>query len=222
MASLTDNVKTKLLEMRTILGKEAADKVVSEAEKREQAALDAGIEVKGDDPVANKAKVDETETETEELTLSELLAELEAGLESGQIVDDVSDGEPAENEDELKEADAAFRHILKEVVTEVFDAKFKEFLTNMALKEASADPKVAALKKQMDANEAAATKLKEQMDELLGVQPKNKPATRASQDETTKVKGNDPLAQDQPHADPVSAFISDFVMAPPHQNGTGA
>lgn len=226
MATLTDVVKNKIVEMQHILGDAAAQKALKVAEEREAAAEAAGIELKGDDPVANKdtkkkdeQEVDETEGTDENLKLSDLLAELEAGLDSGAIVDDVSEEDVTETAQELKEADAAFRTALKEVVEEVFERKFKEFATTLAVKEASANPAVVKLQKEMADNEAKQATLKEQMDELLGVQPKKAPF-KASADQSTVVAEKDKANIDQPHADPVNSFISDFVLAP-NANGNG-
>lgn len=221
MTALDDIATKKLVQMKALLGDEASKKILEAAEAKEQAAQAAGLEFKEKKTTTKDADETETETEdetTEPLTLSALLAELEQGLAEGAIVDDVTQDENGATEADAKEADEAFKVALKEVVAQVFDEKFGKFLTAMSLKEAAADPKVAAAMAQIKKNEADNVKLKEQLDELLGVQPKAKPY-RASQEAATTVKENDPLAQAAPHQDPVNSFISDFVLAP--QNGNG-
>ena len=220
MTALDTIAKNKLVQMKALLGDEASKKILDAAEAKELAAQAAGLEFKETTVKDNETET-ETETEVEDttpLTLSELLAELEQGLADGAIVDDVTQDDNGATEADAKDADEQFKVALKEAVAEVFDEKFGKFLTALTLKEASADPKVAAMTAKMKETEAQLAKQKEQLDELLGVQPKHKPF-RASQDSTTTVKEGDPLAQTQPHADPVSQFVSDFVLAPSGANG---
>lgn len=213
MTALDDVAKTKLLQMKALLGDEASKKILDAAAAKEAQAQTAGLEFKEtklkDD---TETAVDETEGTEDQLTLSQLLAELEDGLASGAIVDDVTTTDEADgaSAEELKEADAAFRTALKEVVTEVFDEKFAGFLTALSLKEASANPAVAQMQTQMKETETRLAKQKEQLDVLLGIQPKAKPF-RASQSEDTVVTAKD-ATLDGPHADPVGSFINDFVL----------
>lgn len=219
MTALDDVAKNKLLQMKALLGDEASKKILEAAAAKEQQAQSAGLEFK-----ETTVKDDETETTTDEtteddspLTLSDLLAELEQGLESGAIVDDVTTTDEGQTAAEAKEADEAFRTTLKEIVTEVFEDKFAGFLTALSLKEASANPAVAQMQAKMKETEAQLTKQKEQLDVLLGIQPKAKPF-RASQEAATVVNQKD-TQLDQPHADPVGSFINDFVLGHPGVNG---
>lgn len=215
MTALDQIAANKLVQMKALLGDEASKKILEAAEAREQQATAAGLEFKEKktttkDDSATETTEDET-TEDGPLTLSQLLQELEQGLESGDIVDDVTTDDNGETPADAKEADEAFKVALKEAVAEVFDEKFGKFLTALTMKEAAADPKVAALTTKLKEAEAAQTKIKEQLDELLGVQPKAKPF-RASQEAATVVAAKDAANLDQPHADPVNAFISEFLL----------
>jgi len=92
MPELSDAIQKKLLQMKSLLGDTAAKQVLDAAEAREAAAKEAGVDFKGDPP----------EEETQ-LALSDLLAQIEAGVEDGSIVDDVNDApedEPDESGDE--------------------------------------------------------------------------------------------------------------------------
>ena len=221
MTALDSIAARKLVQMKALLGDEASKKILDAAAAKEEAAAAAGLEFKETKTTTKDDEAAlETETEGEDmpLNLSELLAELEQGLESGAILDDVTTDESGVTDADAKEADEAFRVALKEVVAEVFDEKFGKFLTAISLKEAAANPKVAEITAKMKETEAALVKQKEQLDELLGVQPKAKPY-RPSQEAATVVSEKDKQL-DQPHADPVNSFISEFVLAPaPNSNG---
>lgn len=225
MADLTEKEIAKLKKMKAVLGEDASQKVLDNAAAREAAAQAAGVQMKEKAPEKSKTRtkaapvVEEVETETEDepTSLAALLEQLEAGLEDGTIVDDVSTEEDQPEAEGAEGEGEDLRTALKEVVAEVFDEKFAEFFKQMTLKEKAADPQVAAIQAKLKEAETAQTSLKAQLDELLGVQPKSKPH-RASQADETVVKESDRPAGPAP--DPVSAFINDFVM-PANGGGNG-
>lgn len=216
MPNLNELAKAKLLEMQNLLGEKATKKVTEAAEKREAAAQAAGVDFKAKKTEKSDektvAKTKDAEAVKSKPKLSEMLAQVEAALEAGDVEDDVTEAEVGvdePSEDEAKEYEKATRTAIKEIVSEVFDAKFESFLTKLALKEKESDPKVAAVAAQVKATEDSLVKQKAQLDELLGVQPKNAPY-RATQDDKTVVKDDQKIAG--PGPDPLAEFVNGFMM----------
>lgn len=227
MADLTEKEIMKLKKMKAVLGDDASQKVLENAAAREAAAQAAGVQLKETDPEKPKSKtrtkaapapVKEEVDEAEPTSLAALLQQLEAGLEDGTIVDDVSETDETDETPEDPEEGQDLRTALKEVVAEVFDEKFAAFFQQMTLKEKAADPQVAALQAKLKETETTQKALKSQLDELLGLQPKGKPH-RASQADETVVKESERPAGPAP--DPVSHFINEFVLPGTNGNGNG-
>lgn len=194
----------KLLALKALLGDEAAKKVLDEAEGREKSAQEAGIDFKE----ADKTSTTKDEKADEPIPLSELLAELEQGLEAGTIVDDTAE-EDDENPEEAKEAEAELL-ALKELIAQVVDERIQTLSEKIKTKEAPAEAALSQLKSKLKEAETNVAALQKQINELNGVQPKNA-AYRASQaEETVRQKGAAPV--EQPGSDPFLSFVDTFVL----------
>lgn len=214
MANLSEVAKNKLKQMRSLLSDKAVDKVLSDAEAREQAAQAVGLEFK-----------EKSEKSGEPQKLSHILAGLDDALEAGTVVDDTSD-EPEDKTPApvmdtqalVKELAAAINTATKETVA----AQFKEFLAALETKESVKpdDPKVLEVQTKMKAAEDEQKKLKAQLDELLGSQPKSANGFKASESTTTLVSPEDLKLKSGPGPDPLNEFVSDFVMGLKPANGS--
>lgn len=219
MANLSDNVvMNKLKQLRGILGEKAVEKVLSDAEARELAAQQVGLDFK-----------EKSDKAGEPQKLSHILAGLDSALEAGTVVDDLPDEEtektpiPAMDTKELaKEISAILNTATKETVEKTVAAQFKEFLAALETKEAAKpdDPKVVEVQTAIKEAEANQKKLKAQLDELLGVQPKNAAGFKASQAAETQLTPEQTAARTGPGPDPLNAFVSDFVMGNHPANGS--
>lgn len=214
------DVKTKLLQLKQILGEDAVNKALEEAEKREKAADEAGVESKELGGTRVTTKTDETEA----VSLSDLLAEIEAGLEEGTVVDDVSEEGPEDEEAEEAVSDEPTEEELKEFdeyLTELVDARVKEHFDalEVRLKETfvprqkERDALVGDLQKKLKETTEASARLQSQIDELMGLQPKGRRnGYRASQDTETLLKEGSTLKETRPTPDSMDDFLKGVGM----------
>jgi len=213
MAQVLDVVGQKILAMKALLGDEAAKQVLAAAEERERLAQAAGVDFKDDTTPAVAPKT-EPGTQESPVLLSELLAEIEDGYDQGLVEDDLGLLQEAAAEPIVEPEAKEFRTTLKQVI--------QETLTEMGFKAgaATAEPKdtgpVSALVKEVQdklaASQAEQVRLKAQLDELMGLQPRLA-HYRASQDPTTVTKETPP----GPGPDPLNLFIDSMFG----QNGGG-
>lgn len=214
-----NTIEKKLTEFKALLGDEAAKTVLEEAEAREKTATEAGVQVK-EKKVTTKA-----DEKAEPTKLSDLLAEVNKGIEAGEIEDDLGLAEEDPG-DENPEGDEpvtveAIEKAVGEMVTKAVDAaitsKFKALEDKVETRFKSFVPRGEEVKKQRD--ELAKTlketqdkqvDLQTQLDELNGVSPRrNRRGFRASQAESTVTeKGKEDEAP--VNDNPIDAFIGNL------------
>lgn len=180
-------VNEKLLQLKAILGDKAAQSALEKAESNEKAADEAGVDFK------------EVKTKAQPTNLSELLEQIDAGLESGAIVNDLEEVEPEADPVEDEKA-------LKELIGEVLDEKLTALVDKLGTKEAK--PADEAKTKEINDKIAALTK---ELAELNDSQPKQRPVRASQSDETVRQKG---AVAETPQPDPVLSFISDHILMP--------
>lgn len=210
MANEPNVVEKKVLQLKALLGDDAAKSVLDQAAEKEKLAQKAGVEFKEKKTVATKAKA-----KVEPVSLKDMLAKIEEGLEGGTIVNDLE-----ESEDEVEapaEKEATLDMVaLKQLIGEVFDEKLSALVKDATTeKEVKPDPKTdeqAVKTKEIQDQMAALTK---QLADLQGDQPKSA-GFRASQSDTTVVKESSP--KNQP-GNSFDDFVSDFVMGIPAKPG---
>lgn len=210
MANEPNVVEKKVLQLKALLGDDAAKSVLDQAAEKEKLAQKAGVEFKEKKTVATKAKA-----KVEPVSLKDMLAKIEEGLEGGTIVNDLE-----ESEDEVEapaEKEATLDMVaLKQLIGEVFDEKLSALVKDATTeKEVKPDPKAdeqAVKTKEIQDQMAALTK---QLADLQGDQPKSA-GFRASQSDTTVVKESSP--KNQP-GNSFDDFVSDFVMGIPAKPG---
>lgn len=212
------DVTTKITQLKALLGDQAAQAALNAAEANEQAAKEAGLRSK---EVTVKADAEEAD-EVQPLSLADLLAEIEDGIDAGAIVDDVTEPEAEEQEDtEAKEVDeeTALKELeafVVEVATKVADERFKEHVTKLkelfVPREQEREAQVADLKAKLKEAQDSTAAIQASLDELLGGQPKRYAAKgyRASQDDKTAV--SDKASRGTPQPDPMDSFLNDFVL----------
>lgn len=205
---MAKTLDTKLTQMRAFFGDENAKKILDAAEAKEKQAEKAGVDFK---EVKSKAK-------DEKINLSDLLAQIDAGLESGAIVNDVEEsadeGAATEQPDEkaLNEQREAFKELIAEVLDEKLPKYFKAADEAQATKEKQPDPKQTELETKIKEAEAAMEKLRTELKELQGDQPKSA-GFRASQAEQTVTKESSPKTAP---SNGFASFIDEFVMGTPN------
>lgn len=213
----------KIKELKDLLGQDAALTALNEAERREKEAEAAGIQSK---EITTKDD-DEAVVDDGAVSLSDLLAEIDAGIEQGLIVNDL-DAEEVELEDEedaeTKEVDddaefEGFVALVKEIATEVanntFDAKMVQLKELFVPKAAERNAQVETLTKGLKEAQALTKRLQSEIDELTGAAPRKtkERGFRASTAAETEVGENSTVKNAAPGPDPLAEFIDSFVAA---------
>ena len=215
MTETTTPVQKKLLQMKALLGDKAAQDILDQAAEKEALAQKAGVEFK-EKKVTTKAEAPAPE-KAAPLSLADVLAQIEAGLEAGTITNDLEESDEVvpETETDQKEQEAQVA-AFKALIGEVLDAKLSAFAAVLQRpaatteKEVKPDPRVAEIETKLKEAEEQAKQFKAALAELQGDQPKSA-AYRASQADSTVVKESNLNAPHNGH-DAVGSFITDFVM----------
>lgn len=213
---MATDLATKMKTLKMLLGEEAAQQTLALAEQREKAAELAGLDSKE----VKVALKDEEAPPEGPVSLAALLEQIDEGLESGEIVNDLPkevEEVGGESEPELDEAQA--QKEFNAYVTELVDARVKEHLDNLLPKfkemfmprEQERAALVEATTKALKDMQARTQALQAQLDELNGIQPKGRAnGYRASQavdtiKETAETK-------EGPMPDPVDSFLNNFFL----------
>lgn len=213
---MATDVNTKILRLKALLGDQPAMAALNAAEEREVAAEALGVKSK--EVTTTKDENDESEALSLSALLDDIEQEIEAGLADGTIVDDVKKADEDEDVKAKETADDDEELALKELeafVAEIADKRFQANVTRLkelfVPREQERQTQIEDLRTALKEAQDQSAKIQAALDELNGIQPKRTvKGYRASADTETVV--TDKSRIQHPAADPMDDFLKNFVM----------
>jgi hypothetical protein len=180
-------VKGKLAKGKAVVKKEA-DETESDSDTDELDALLAELEEEDAEPAS----------ESKEMRLPEFLGDMPTSQFAGMLASAIAG------------AFQPFFETQQQLVTSIKELK-EQLNETTTTKEAATQAQIAHLEEAAATLTKATIDTRQKLKAITGDMPKAAKGYRASEDEGTVIKEDNPLAQG-PHSDPIATFINDFAM----------
>lgn len=210
-----NTVEKKIKGLQALLGDEAAKEVLAEAERREKAAKEAGVEYK-------EVKTKDGKKDDKPVSLAHVLSQIEEGVEQGWIENDLPEDDDTEAGVEAVEeldleamgkeiasyVDTAVKEATKELRSEIAALR-SEVKGGFMPRHKERDAQIETLQKELKEGMDRQKEIQAQMAELMGLQPRRVNGYRSTQDDNT-VRNKEAQTTPAPAPDPVGDFIGEI------------